>query len=93
MNDKLYKKLSEDFIKRGEILLNDCDVIEDENNILYILKKKDNNWFFNSYRKSMLQYTVNTLLNNLKLNQLQRINRYNYKKSYHFALRSNNIIF
>lgn len=46
MNDKLYKKLSEDFIKRGEILLNDCDVIEDENNILYILKKKDNNWFF-----------------------------------------------
>jgi len=46
MNDMLYKKLSEDFIKRGEILLNDCDVIEDENNILYILKKKDNNWFF-----------------------------------------------
>jgi len=46
MNDKLYKKLSEDFIKRGEILLNDCEVIEDENNILYVIKKKDNNWFF-----------------------------------------------
>jgi hypothetical protein len=46
MNDKLYKKISEDFIKRGEIILNDCEFIEDENNILYVIKKKDNNWFF-----------------------------------------------
>lgn len=46
MNDKVYKKLHDHYIKRGKTLLNDCEVIEDENNILYILKKKDNNWFF-----------------------------------------------
>lgn len=46
MNDKVYEKLSQDFIKRGEILFNDCEVIEDDNKILYIIKKKDNNWFF-----------------------------------------------
>ena len=46
MNEKMYKKLSEDYIKRGLILLDDCEVIEDEHNILYIIKKKDNNWLF-----------------------------------------------
>ena len=46
MNDKVYKKLHDHYIKRGETLLNDCEVIKDVHNILYIIKKKDNNWFF-----------------------------------------------
>lgn len=46
MNDKVYKKLHDHYIKRGETLLNDCEVIEDKHNILYVIKKKDNNWFF-----------------------------------------------
>lgn len=45
MDERMYKKLSEDYIKRGISLLNDCDVIEDGYKI-YVIKKEDNNWFF-----------------------------------------------
>jgi hypothetical protein len=46
MNDKVYKKLSEDFIKRGIIQLDDCEVIEYEQKI-YIIKQENKEWFFN----------------------------------------------